>query len=107
LEAATDLSLALGSLWLWIIFPFDFTHLADPFHSAMRSAFAWITNNVGRVILLLQVIIGFLSGLSSISSYQKVKKNVKKANSVGFENFKGAAVIAAILKIPAVETASS
>jgi hypothetical protein len=69
LEAATDLSLAIGSFWLWTHFPFNFAHLADPFPAAMRFAFAWITNNVGRWILLLQVIIGIISSLSTIFIY--------------------------------------
>ena len=69
LEAASDLSLAIGSIWLWNHFPFNFAHLADPFPSAMRFAFAWITDSVGRFILLLQIVIGFISALSTIVSY--------------------------------------
>jgi hypothetical protein len=77
LEAATDLSLAIGSLWLWTHFPFNFTHLADPFPAAMHFAFAWITNNIGRLILLLQVIIGLISSVSTMGSYLAVR--MKKA----------------------------
>jgi hypothetical protein len=69
LEAASDLSLAISSIWLWNHFPFNFAHLADPFPSAMHFAFAWITDNVGRFILLLQIVIGFISALSTIVSY--------------------------------------
>src|SRR4030042_2723202 len=58
LDAAMDLSLAIGSIWLRITFPFDFTHLADPFPAAMRFAFAWLSNDIGRWILLLQIVIG-------------------------------------------------
>jgi hypothetical protein len=74
LEAVTDLSLAIGSLWLWIHFPFNFAHLADPFPVAMRFDFSWITNNIGRLILLLQVIIGSLSSLSTIASYLSMRR---------------------------------
>jgi hypothetical protein len=72
-EAAADLSLAFGSLWLFIIFPFDFAHLADPLPTNMRFAFAWITNNVARIILLLQVIIGFLSALGIMIGGRKLR----------------------------------
>jgi hypothetical protein len=75
LEAVTDLSLAIGSLWLWTHFPFNFVHLADPFPAAMRFAFGWITNNIGRWILILQVVIGFLSSVSTIASYFSTRKN--------------------------------
>jgi hypothetical protein len=74
LEAITDLSLAIGSLLLWIIYPFDFSHLADPFPPAMRFAFTWITNDIGKWILILQVVIGFISALSTIGSYISVRR---------------------------------
>jgi hypothetical protein len=69
LEAISDLSMAIGSIWLWNHFPFNFAHLADPFPAAMHFAFAWITNNVGRFILLLQIVIGFISALGTTASY--------------------------------------
>ena len=69
LEAVSDLTQAIGSIWLWNHFPFNFAHLADPFPSAMHFGFAWITNNVGRFILLLQIVLGFISALSTIASY--------------------------------------
>jgi hypothetical protein len=75
IEAASDLSLAIGSLWLWNHFPFNFAHLADPFPSVMRFAFAWITNDIGRWILLIQVIIGFISAISTIMTYLSVRRN--------------------------------
>jgi len=68
-EVVSDLSLATGSIWLWNHFTFNFAHLADPFPSSMRFAFAWITDNVGRFILLLQIVIGFISAFSTIVSY--------------------------------------
>jgi hypothetical protein len=82
LEAASDLSLAIGSIWLWNHFPFNFTHLADPFPSAMHFAFAWITNNVGRFILLLQIVISFISSISTIMTYLSERRNRK--NSAGY-----------------------
>jgi hypothetical protein len=77
LEAITDLALAIGSACLLAYFPFDFSHLADPFPPEMRFAFAWITNDVGRVILILQVVIGSISALSTMYSYLKVKGKIR------------------------------
>jgi hypothetical protein len=74
IEAVSDLSLAIGSLWLRVIFPFDFTHLADPFPHTMRFAFAWINNDVGKWILVLQVVIGFLSCATTLASYLGMKR---------------------------------
>jgi hypothetical protein len=74
LEAITDLSLALGSLWLRNIFPFNFAHLADPFPPAMRFAFVWLTDDAGRFILLLQTVIGFISAISIIATYSSTRR---------------------------------
>jgi len=68
-EGFSDLSLAIGSLWLLSSFPFNFAHLADVFPVSMHFAFAWLNNNVGRFILLLQIVIGFISALANIVSY--------------------------------------
>jgi hypothetical protein len=76
LEAATDFSLALGSLWLWNHFPFDFAHLGDVLPATMGHAFDWINNNVGRFILLLQIVTGSISGLGMLVSYFRERKKV-------------------------------
>jgi hypothetical protein len=78
LEAITDLSLALGSLWLWNHYPFDFAHLGDIFPPVMRFAFAWITNNVGRFILLLQIVLGFMSGITTLVTYARERRVIEK-----------------------------
>jgi hypothetical protein len=75
IEAIGDISLAMGSLWLRIVFPFDFTHLADPFPPGMRFAFAWINNDLGKWILVLQVIVGFISALTTIGSYVSARRS--------------------------------
>lgn len=72
-DAATHLSLATGSLWLAIIFPFSFAHLADPLPVAVRFVIAWISNDIGRALLLLQVLIGTVSGLADIRKWISVR----------------------------------
>jgi hypothetical protein len=68
-EACADFLLAIGSFWLWQVFPFNFAHIADIFPERMHLAFAWLTDGVGRFILLLQVVVGFISALSILASY--------------------------------------
>jgi hypothetical protein len=77
LEAATDFSLAIGSLILFIVFPFDFSHLVDPLPANMQFLFGWINDTVGKVILILQVIIGTLSGIARTRDYAKINKGEK------------------------------
>lgn len=62
-EAATNLFLAAGSFWLVITFPFDFARLADVLPNGMRFIISWINNDVGRLVLMLQVIIGVITAL--------------------------------------------
>ncbi len=61
LEAAANLALAFGSLWLLIVFPLNYAHLADVLPGIIRPLLAWITDNIARIVLLLQVVIGPIS----------------------------------------------
>jgi len=88
LEAVTDFSLALGSLWLWKHFPFDFTHVADIFRPDMRFAFSWLTDNIARVILLLQVVLGSISGIATIVSYFRGRSDMNMPGTTYDENRK-------------------
>ncbi len=56
-EIATSLLLALGSLWLLIVFPFSFAHLADTLSAGLHFALAWVTDDIGKILLILQIII--------------------------------------------------
>jgi hypothetical protein len=73
-EAISDLLLALGSLWLWHVFPFNFTHIADIFPMQMHFAFVWLTDSVGKFILLLQVVVGAISALSNVVTYLRERE---------------------------------
>jgi len=73
-DAATNLSLAAGSLWLWIVFPFNFAHLGDVFPNALRFATSWITNDIGKLLLLLQAIIGPITALLTILKYLSIRR---------------------------------
>lgn len=72
-DAATNLSLAIGSLWLWIVFPFNFAHLGDILPAIFRLVTSLITNDIGRLLLLLQVIIGFVKTPLTIMNYLSVR----------------------------------
>lgn len=73
-EGVYDVCLALGSLYLRNIYPFSFTHLADVFPPTIQIGLSWINDNIGRLILLLQVIIGFLSALATFGGYYTERK---------------------------------
>ncbi len=68
-EAAASLFLALGSLWLLIVFPFDYAHLADALPGPLHFVLAWVTNDIGRLVLILQVIVGPISAFLTTWKY--------------------------------------
>lgn len=73
-EVAMNISLAIGSLWLAIVFPFNFAHLTDVLPNAIQFIFAWITNDIGRVVLILQVIIGAIIAPMTMIKYLLVRR---------------------------------
>lgn len=73
LEAATSLFLAVGSLWLLRVFPFDFTHLADALPEALRFVLAWTPDILGKVILVMQIILGPVSAVVASWKYLSVR----------------------------------
>ena len=75
-EAAMNISLAIGSLWLVIVFPFDFAHLTDVLPGAIRFILGWITNDIGRGVLILQVILGVIVAPLTIFTFFSVSRRV-------------------------------
>jgi hypothetical protein len=73
-KVLTNLFLAIGSLWLAIAFPFNFAHLADPLPAALRFVIAWITDDIGRAVLILQVIIGLVTMIVTTLQYLSVRR---------------------------------
>lgn len=69
LEAATNMFLAIGSLWLLQVFPFNFSHLADALPASLQFVLAWVTNEIGGFVLLLQVVVGALSAVLILGQY--------------------------------------
>lgn len=73
-DVATYLFLAIGSLWLLIVFPFNFSHLADALPGAIRFILSWITNDIGKVLLILQVIVGPISAFLTTRKYLSFRR---------------------------------
>jgi hypothetical protein len=62
-EAVGNLLLALGSGWLLRVFPFDYTHLADALPSGLRFILSWVTDDIAKIVFVLQIIIASISAL--------------------------------------------
>jgi hypothetical protein len=68
-DATSSLLLAAGSLWLFTVFPFDYSHLADALPGALRFVLAWVTNDIARIVLVLQVVLGLGSAAVTLWRY--------------------------------------
>ncbi len=69
LEAASNLLLGLAALWFLAVFPFDFTHLADALPQGLRFLLAWVTDDIGRIPLIIQAIVGPITAFQAIRKY--------------------------------------
>jgi hypothetical protein len=69
LQAITSLCTALAGLWLLHVFPFDFTHFADVFPEQLQFMFVWVSDGIGRIVLVLQVMIGMISALAVLAAF--------------------------------------
>ena len=68
-DAATYVFLAIAALWFLMVFPFNFSYLADALPGALHFVLSWITNDIGKVFLILQVIIGPISAFLTTRKY--------------------------------------
>jgi hypothetical protein len=72
-DVATYVFLAMAALWFLRVFPFNFSHLADALPGAVHFVLAWITNDIGKVCLILQVIIGPISAILTTRNYLSLR----------------------------------
>lgn len=60
-ELASNIYTAVAALWFLNVFPFNFTHIVDPFPEYVRIIFSWHPNFFGWLVILI-------SALASIGS---------------------------------------
>jgi hypothetical protein len=56
-EAVTNLFQTVAAVWLLVVFPFNFAHLADALPSPLHFVLAWVNNDIGRLVMIIQIII--------------------------------------------------
>jgi hypothetical protein len=69
LEVLVNIFLAAAALWLLVVFPFDFSHFADALPAAIRFMFAWVNNDIGKIVLILQIIVGSIVAFATAITY--------------------------------------
>lgn len=51
--------------WLLVVFPFDFSHFVDVLPEGIRFLLGWISNDVARVMMVLEIIVHLIFGIYS------------------------------------------
>jgi hypothetical protein len=67
--AASTLLTAATGVWLLLVFPFNFAHFADILPGPIRFMFFWLTDDIARIPLALQIIIGPISAIMAVWQY--------------------------------------
>ncbi|HDP96477.1 MAG TPA: hypothetical protein ENN25_02155 [Euryarchaeota archaeon] len=49
------------SVWMLVVFPFDFAHLADVLPEYLQPLLDWVSNDIGRILVVLGTIGGFIA----------------------------------------------
>ncbi|MFN8450132.1 MAG: hypothetical protein U0521_16500 [Anaerolineae bacterium] len=68
-EIITSLFLAFGALYLLSAFPFSFAHLADTLPQGIRFILAWFSDDIGKIVIILQIVFCPISALVSVWRY--------------------------------------
>ena len=65
-------------LFLFVIFPFDFSYFANILPISLRFILRWISNDIAKVILVLIFIFHIVAAIYSPIAYKIVDKNIFK-----------------------------
>ncbi|UCF58993.1 MAG: hypothetical protein JSV15_00780 [Candidatus Bathyarchaeota archaeon] len=64
--------------WLFVVFPFDFTYLADVLPSFLRFLLQWISNDIARVLMVLGIIAVLIMAIYNAMFYVLVRRELSK-----------------------------
>lgn len=63
IETVDAIAIAVAAFWLFIAFPFNFTHLADLLPGFLRFLLSWIPNYLGRALVFVIGLGGLFSAI--------------------------------------------
>ena len=74
-------------IWLFVVFPFDFSYFANILPDPLRFLLVWISNDIARVIMMLGIILHIAGAIYSPIAYKFVDKSVFKRKKVENDKF--------------------
>ena len=72
------LFLAVSAFWLLSVFPFDFSQFGGMFPSAIQFAFAWLSNDIGRVLFALAGVVSLAEMVYTAVLYSAVRGQLRR-----------------------------
>ena len=81
LETLDAISIAVAGLWLSVVFPFNFSHLADLLSTPLQFLLSWIPNYLGRAIVLIAGLGGLFNSVYTPVVYVSVRREYARHGS--------------------------
>ena len=69
---------AVAITWLFAVFPFDFSHLADVLPDFLRFLLQWISNDIAKALMVLGIIVSLVMTVYTAMFYVLVRKELSK-----------------------------
>ena len=73
-----NITVTVALIWLFVMFPFDFAHLADVLPSFLRFLLQWISNDIARVLMVLGSIAAPIMAIYFAILYVFVRRELSK-----------------------------
>ncbi len=70
---------AVAGIWLFVVFPFDFSHLTDVLPNFLRFLLLWISNDVAKVLLPIGIILSSAAAVYIATLYVSVRRELSKS----------------------------
>ncbi len=67
--------------WLYIVFPFNFTHFADVLPDFLKFLLQWITNDIARILMLIGMVVAPVMVIYNAIMYVLVRQELSKQGS--------------------------
>ena len=69
----------VGGVWLFVVFPFDFSHLADVLPNFLQFLLLWIFNDVAKVLMAIAIIGSSAAAVYIATLYVSVRRELSKS----------------------------
>jgi hypothetical protein len=73
-----NITVTIAVIWLFVVFPFDFTYFADVLPDFLRFLLQWISNDIARVPMVLVIIVAPVMAIYYAIMYVFVRRELSK-----------------------------